>query len=123
MNANEEAFAVELEQMKQRGEILAYWFESMTFRLAPKTTVTFDFIVVDSDCNVVAYEVKGGKKDGKPFVMEDAHLKYKVFAEKFPHIPLFLTWMHKTYGRKYKEVGDYGESDSLELEIGDEEAR
>ena len=108
MNANEQAFAKVLDEWKLNGKVLWYAFESVTFKLAPKTTYTPDFLAVHDDMSLVAYEVKSGQRTGKPFTQGDAVVKMKLCAELFPHIPLIITWVHKTYPRKYKEVGAHG---------------
>ena len=111
MNANEIAFAKVLDEWKANGQVLWYAFEAVTLKLAPKTTVTFDFLVVHADLSLVFYEVKSGQKTGKPFTQGDAVVKMKTAAALFPHIPIIVTWVHKTYPRKYKEIGAHGAED------------
>ena len=111
MNANEIAFAKVLDEWKVNGQVLWYAFEAVTFKLAPKTTYTPDFMVVHADLSLVAYEVKSGQRTGKPFTQGDAVVKMKLCAELFPHIPLIVTWVHKTYPRQYKEIGAHGAED------------
>ena len=112
MNANEERFAKVLDEWKANGRILHYGFEELTFKLAPKTTYTPDFYVVQDDLQVVLYEVKSGQKTGKYFAIGDAGIKMKMCAEKFKHFALIVTWDHKTYARKYQEVGAHGADDN-----------
>lgn len=123
MNANETAFAAVLEGWKQADKIRHYGFEEITFRLAPKTTYTPDFHTVEWDHSIVFYECKAGQATGKYYVQGDGGIKMKLFAERFQHFPLYVTWAHKTYDRKYKEIGAYGasndasdEDDSTETE-------
>lgn len=111
MNANEQAFAKVLDEWKLNGRILWYEFEGITLNLAPRTTLTIDFAVVHDDLSMALYEVKSGQKTGKPFTQGDAVVKMKMAAAKFPHIPIIITWVHKTYPRKYKEVGAHGADD------------
>lgn len=109
MNDNEKRFAATLAEWKLNGRIKAFEFEGVTLNLAPRTTLTMDFIVQEADDTLVFYEVKGGKKDKKYHIEEDAWLKMKLAAEKFPYLKMLITWDHKTYERQYKEVGAYGE--------------
>lgn len=113
MNSNETAFSLVLEQWKQEGKIRSYEFEGLTLRLAPLTTLTLDFFVVDADGLCMFFEVKGGKKDGKYHIEDDAWQKTKIAAKMFPYFPIVLTWSHKDYGRKYKEVLGLGEDDEV----------
>lgn len=111
MNANEAAFAKVLEEWKAKGEVLFYSFESLQLILAPRTTLLLDFHAVMSDGTLVFYECKAGMKNGRYRVEEDANVKMKLAAEKFPYLRIIITWAHKTYPRKYKEVGAHGVDD------------
>lgn len=121
MNANEQAFAKVLDEMKLNGQVLWWAFEAITLKLAPKTTLTLDFAVIHSDLQFVFYEVKSGQKSGRPFVQGDAMPKMKMAAEKFPHFPIIVTWTHKNYGRKYEEIGAHGGGveDALDTDDGE----
>lgn len=78
MNKTETAYAQKLELLYKANEIVGWKFEPITFRLAPKTTYTPDFIVVTSE-HVELHEIKGS------FVRDDAMVKFKVAAEMFPY--------------------------------------
>lgn len=77
MNKTEEARSRDLDAMQQRGEILDYWFEAMTFKLADDTRYTPDFLVLMPDGLLVVEEVKG-------FWQDDALVKIKIAAAMFP---------------------------------------
>lgn len=77
MNKTEARYADRLEQMKAAGEILWYDFDVITFRLAKKCTYTPDFLVMLSDGTLECHECKG-------FWADDAKVKIKVAADKFP---------------------------------------
>lgn len=77
MNNAEFAYSKTLELRKIAGEILWYSFEGMTLRLADRTTYTPDFVVMLADRTLEMHEVKG-------FWTDDAKVKIKVAAEKFP---------------------------------------
>ena len=59
------------------GKILWYSFEGITLRLADRTTYTPDFVVMLANGELEMHEVKG-------FWTDDAKVKVKVAAEKFP---------------------------------------
>lgn len=77
MNKTEAAYAAHLEILKRAGENNGFMFEAMKFRLADKTFYTPDFIVFAADGVIECHEVKG-------FWEDDARVKIKVFADKFP---------------------------------------
>lgn len=77
MNDAEFAYSRVLELRKIAGEILWYSFEGMTLRLADRATYTPDFMVMLASGELEAHEVKG-------FWTDDAKVKVKVAAEKFP---------------------------------------
>ena len=121
MNANEAAFAKVLEEWKARGDILHYGYESVQLILAPRTTLLLDFHVIEADGTFVFYECKAGMRNGKYRVEEDANVKMKLAAEKFPYLKMVVTWVHKTYARKYKEIGAHGVDAVGERELFTEE--
>ena len=93
MNKVEAAYADHLESLLKAGEIAWYRFEAWTFKLAPDTRFTPDFIVMLADGMFEAHEVKGGKKkkvngvatgERTFWIEEDAKLKIKVAAEMMP---------------------------------------
>ena len=77
MNGTEAAYAIYLDLCKERREILDYWFEAMTFKLADGCRYTPDFVVQMADGMIEVHEVKGYWED-------DALVKIKVAAEMFP---------------------------------------
>lgn len=78
MNQLELAFSQYLELLRQSGVIAGWAFEPETLRLAKRTGYTPDFRVLDSECGVSFYEVKG-------FMRDDAAVKLKVAAEMHPY--------------------------------------
>ena len=78
MNKTEARYAAELEYMEQAGEIVAWRFEPINFRLAKKTFYRPDFMVVRQHVPLEFVEIKGG------FVRDDAAVKYKLARELFP---------------------------------------
>lgn len=78
MNGLESRYAAYLEVLKRADLILEYEFEGMKLRLADKTFYTPDFMVLAQDSVVEFHETKG-------FWMDDARVKIKVAAEKFPY--------------------------------------
>jgi hypothetical protein len=116
MNANEQRYAAYLQHCKDAGGILDYQYEKITFKLAPRTTLTIDFLVVKSDLTLEFHEVKGGKKTGKFHVEEDAWVKLKMSAQQFPWLKLVVVWHHKDYGWREQEVGDHGQDHTTDEE-------
>lgn len=77
MNGWEKSYALHLEERKAIGEILWFEFDSIKFRLAEKTFYTPDFLVMNAKEELEIHEVKGHWED-------DARVKIKVAADKFP---------------------------------------
>lgn len=77
MNKLETSYAFTLEERKTRGDILWWAFEAVKLRLADKTFYTPDFFVMNSQFELECHETKG-------FWEDDARVKIKVAAEKFP---------------------------------------
>ncbi len=85
MNKLEQKYARELETQKVAGLIQAYWYEGIKLRLADKTFYTPDFFVLMADNSLEAHECKG-------FMMDDANVKLKCAADKFPFKFLLIKW-------------------------------
>ena len=77
MNGTESWYARTLDLKILSGEIIAYWFEAITLKLAKDTRYTPDFVVMVKSLEIEMHEVKG-------FWQDDAKVKIKVAAEKFP---------------------------------------
>jgi len=77
MNGTETKYAGLLEMRKRAGEITDYIFESVTLKIAQDCRYTPDFMVVNKDLEIEFHEVKG-------FWQDDAKVKIKVAAAKFP---------------------------------------
>lgn len=76
MNKTESAYAARLDVLKAAGEISDYQFEAVKLKLAKATFYTPDFVVIRDNC-IEIHEVKG-------FWQDDARVKIKVAADKFP---------------------------------------
>ena len=77
MNKTEAAYAKHLEALKATGQVLWYAFEPFNLRLAAKTFYAVDFGVMLANGQMECHEVKG-------FWTDDARVKIKVAAAKFP---------------------------------------
>jgi hypothetical protein len=77
MNKTEAEYGKLLELRKQAGEVLWYLFEGVKLRLADNTFYSPDFTVMLADGTMEIHEVKGHWED-------DARVKIKVAAERFP---------------------------------------
>lgn len=80
MNKTEARYAAHLEVLKNLGLVKWWAFEAITFRLAPRTSYTPDFLVLTRDDLLECHEVKGALA----VVQEDARVKVKVAAAMFP---------------------------------------
>lgn len=79
MNGTENEYAALLRARELRGEVLLWYFESVTFKLADDTRYTPDFCVQFPDGSMEFVDAKGGGPiDPKSLV------KIKCAAEKFP---------------------------------------
>lgn len=106
MNKLEQSRAHELEAMRQSGEIVGWWFEALTLKLAADTRYTPDFLVVYPDGRQVIEEVKGRWED-------DARAKIKVAADRFPWEFVGLTRRKKTDGGGWDREAFKGWSDEV----------
>ncbi len=79
MNKLEKRYADFLEKRRMAGEIRLWMFESLRLILAPSTSYTPDFLVINSDDQVELHEVKG-------FWRDDARVKIKIANNMFPFI-------------------------------------
>jgi hypothetical protein len=78
MNGTEEAYAELLQARTVAGDVIGWWFEAMTFKLADDTRYTPDFVVLLEDGSIECIDAKGGGPiDPKSLV------KIKCAAEKF----------------------------------------
>lgn len=77
MNKTEAAYANYLELQKRIGEVVWYSFEPMNLRIASKCFYKIDFLVMKKSGQLECHEVKG-------FWTDDALVKIKAAAEKFP---------------------------------------
>lgn len=88
MNKTERAFAQHLDELKQKGLIVEYWFESIKLKVASNRCEYIpDFLALRSDGSLVIFEVKGAKA----IFTDDAKVKCKVCADKYP-FPLYVVF-------------------------------
>ena len=79
-NQTEEAYGKLLRDRQLAGEVLWFAFEAINLRLADKTFYRADYFVMLANGELEVHEVKGS-----PAVFtDDAKVKVKVAAEKFP---------------------------------------
>ena len=83
MNKLERDWSLVLEQRRLAGEIVAWWYEPMSLRLAKGSSYKPDFMWIDHDGYVGFDETKG-------FMREAAFVRLKVAAEKFPQFVFVL---------------------------------
>ncbi len=80
MNRLEAAYALHLTMLKNQGDVIWFEYEPMKLRLADNTYLTPDFLVLTNDGELQIHETKGSKA----IYMDDARVKMKVAADKFP---------------------------------------
>lgn len=78
MNRYEKEHSLLLDSRISTGLVQWYVFDAIKLRLAASTFYTPDFLVMMPDGQLEIHEVKGG------FIEDDAIIKIKVAAEKFP---------------------------------------
>ncbi len=98
MNKTEAAYAALLADRQKAGEILDYWFEAVKLNLAPGLSCTYtpDFMVQRSDGVIEMHEVKGYWED-------DARVKVKVAASKYPFVFVAVTRPSARAGWRYEQ--------------------
>lgn len=77
MNKLEQEYAAHLQARLIAGEVQWYSYEALKLRLADNTFLTVDFFVMLANDELEAHETKG-------FMEDDAAVKLKVAASKFP---------------------------------------
>lgn len=77
MNKTEAAYDKYLQDLKHTGDVLWHAFEPMNLKLAEKCFYRVDFMVMTKSGQLECHEVKG-------FWTDDALVKIKTAAEKFP---------------------------------------
>lgn len=88
MNRTERAYFEYLTMLKNRGEILEFWFECFKFSIAKnRCDYLPDFVVMRNNGSLEIHEVKGSRK----IFADDARVKVKVCADKYP-FPLYVVY-------------------------------
>ena len=91
MNKTESDYAEHLKAAQIAGEVACWWFEGIGLKLAPSCHYYPDFLVMLPDGRLEVHEVKARSAKGGYRAEEDAKVKLKVCAEKFP-FPLIVVW-------------------------------
>lgn len=105
----EKEFATELELRRRAGEVLWWDYEPFRLKLSSTEQLTYtpDFAAVLADGEeLVIYEVKG-------FRREDAMVKLKVAADRFPFRFFLVTKSGGRNGFTIHEVGNGKEGDDV----------
>lgn len=101
MTKPEKLWAWLLQEEKNKGLINDFYFEQVTFYLSDpqrgvkRVSYTPDFFVIMADGTVRIDEVKGG------FIREDADMKFKIAASRFP----WVHWRMVQYKKRGKTTG------------------
>ncbi len=99
MNGLEREYAAMLEARRIAGEIAEWHFDAVKLRLAEKTFYSPDFMVMMPDGMIEYHEVKGG------FIEDDASVKIKVAASKFPFRFVLCQKKKKKEPWTFQEIG------------------
>ncbi len=110
MNKLEASYAGYLEGLKRDGYLAWYEFDAIKLRLAGNTFYTPDFLVMRADGTLEVHEVKGHWED-------DARVKIKVAADKFPFRFIAITKERGTWVDEH--FGDHQEIDPRQMDIED----
>lgn len=104
MNRTEKAYATHLSGLMTIGEIVWWEFEGIKFRLADNCFYTPDFAVMKPNGEIQIIDVKGSLG----FIQDDAKVKGKVCAEKFPFRFFYVAPRAKCRGGGWevKEIGN-----------------
>ena len=97
MNRLEASYAKHLESRKHAGEVAAYWFEAMALRIGDRCFWHPDFCVCLADGAIELHDTKG-------FCRDDAMVKAKAVADKYPFTIYFVyfkkgQWSYQRIGR------------------------
>lgn len=95
MNKTEAAYAAFLDTLKACGDVTWWQFESHKLRLADNTFYSPDFAVMRASGEMEMHEVKG-------FWTDDARVKIKVAAAKFPYQFIAVQALAKSKGGGWK---------------------
>lgn len=98
MNKLEAEYAQILEARKLAGEVAEYHFHALKLRLAKATFYDTDFLVMLANGDLEVHEVKS-------FMEDDAAVKLKVAAEKFPFKFILATKKSKNDPWNIRQVG------------------
>ncbi len=91
MNKTESAYAEHLKAAQIAGEVALWWFECVGLKVAAKCHYYPDFMVLFPDGRIEIHEVKARNSAGGYRAEDDAKVKLRVCAEKFP-FPLVVVW-------------------------------
>ncbi len=90
MNKTERRYADQLELQKAAGDVLWWAFEPVNLRLGIDCFYKIDFLVMKFDGLLECHEVKG-------YWTDDALVKIRVAAEKFPFKFIAIRWVKQQW--------------------------
>lgn len=103
MNGTEKRMALILDMRKRAGEIVEWWYESVTFRVGiERSHYRPDFVCNLPDGSLEIVEVKGG------FVRDDARGKFQAAARQYP----FARWRMLAWVKgEWRTIADYARTE------------
>lgn len=100
MNGAEAAYAARLHVLVLAGEVLQWWFEAVTLKLADDCRLTPDFLVMLANGRLEFHEVKGRWE-------EDAKIKARLAALHFPFPIKVFRRQPKRAGGGFELIDEY----------------
>ena len=102
MNKTEARYAEHLQALLTAGDITAWWYEPVSWKIAASTHYKPDFLVQYEDGSLEVHEVKATR--GKDWASTpEAWVKLKVVAEQMP-FRLAVVWQTKDYVWHYDYI-------------------
>lgn len=110
MNKAEARYAAHLEGLRAAGEVRAFAFESLKFRIADDVWYTPDFYVERADGSVECHEVKARRRNRsgnvRAHLEDDARVKIRSAAARYPGWRFLVVSFDGEAGRwEAEEVG------------------
>lgn len=96
-NRGERAYGLELSMQRNDGKVAWFAFQPVTLKLANDCRYTADYLVQYPDGSLELVDVKGRKGAGY-WCEEDAKIKIRVAADKFPMFKFVIAWPLKDGG-------------------------
>lgn len=126
MNGPERRYLDEVLRPRELARELLWWsFEPWKLQIGKRCTYAPDFVVVASDGTIECHEVKATWRSGKAGWMEDARVKIKAAASRYPFLRFVAAAERRSGGRSewtFEEIHSDGAQPLAEAAGADEAA-